>query len=216
MFRDENDQTARRSAIAKAKSAARQKPLNDSTWSSEKTSSSAEPSSSLVLGKRPPWVLFVPTIPVAISSSMEERGLKFFFNRFATAVSAFESSPYDIKSPSFLNAISLEAPLLDAVVSVGLAALSNITKDRSLLLASREKHMGTINSVRLAVGNPEQASPDKTFKLIVMLSLYEVCSNNVHPFVLAFGQLTGIFDRWSAALQIKLTHGRCTLTVWQP
>lgn len=118
----------------------------------------------------------VPTIPAAVPSSMEEQGLKFFFNRFVTAISAVQNSPYDIKSPPFFNAISLEARLRDAIISVGLAAMANVTRNRSLLLASREKYVAAINSVRLAVGNPEQANPDQTFKLIVMLSLYEVRS----------------------------------------
>jgi hypothetical protein len=121
-------------------------------------------------------VPLVPTIPAAVSSSVDEQGLKFFFNRFVTAISAVENSPYDIKSPPFLRDISLEARLRDAVISVGLAALANVTRDRSLLLVSREKYVAAINTVRLAVGNPEQANPDQTFKLIVMLSLYEVRS----------------------------------------
>lgn len=178
-------------------------------------SSSLESSSNLEL-RRQPRVVSLQSIPAAISSNLEERGLKFFFNRFATAVSAFQGSPYDIKSLSFLNAISLEVPLREAVVSVGLAALSNITKDRSLLLASREKHMGTINSVRLAVENPEQASPDQTFKLIVMLSLYEVSPNKGPPACPSFMRLIEILDRWSAAQQVKSTHGQYILTVWQP
>lgn len=120
---------------------------------------------------------FVPTIPAAVPSSVDEQGLKFFFSQFVTAISAVENSPYDIKSRPSLRDVSLEARLQDAVISVGLAALANVTRDRSLLLVSREKYVAAINSVRLAVGNAEQANPDQTFKLIVMLSLYEVRSN---------------------------------------
>lgn len=108
--------------------------------------------------------------------------MRFFFNRFTTTVSALGSSPYDIKSPPFLKAISLEAGIRDSVISVGLAAMANVTRDRSLLLVSREKYVAAINSVRMAVGNPEQANPDQTFKLIVLLSLYEVGSNP-SPFI---------------------------------
>lgn len=179
MFRDENDKAARRSTIAKSRSEARRKQLGDSNSSSDASSpvSSQSSPSSLVVQRRSPRVHRALSIPAAVSSSVEEQGLKFFFNRFVTAVSAVESSPYDINSPPFLSAISLEARLRDAVISVGLAAMANVTRDRSLLLVSREKYAAAINSVRLAVGNPEQANPDQTFKLIVMLSLYEVNSD---------------------------------------
>lgn len=179
MFRDESDKTARRSAVAKSRSEARRKLLEDSTSSSDKSSASSHSSpSSFVVQRSRPRVLLVPTIPAGVSSTLEEQGLKFFFNRFVTAASAVESPSYDLKSPPLLRAISLEATLRDAVASVGLAAMSNVTGDRSLLLVSREKYVAGLNSVRLAVGDPEQANPNQTFKLIVMLSLYEVCSNS--------------------------------------
>lgn len=180
-FRDENDKAARRSAMAKSRSEARRKRVKDSTPDPDGSPVSSCPSRlSSVVQRRSSPMFLGQTIPAAVSSSLEEQGLRFFFNRFVTAISAVENSPYDIKSPPFLGAISLEARLRDAVISVGLAAMANVTRDRTLLLVSREKYVAAINSVRLAVGNPEQVSPDQTFKLIVMLSLYEVRSDYRH------------------------------------
>jgi hypothetical protein len=68
----------------------------------------------------------------------------------------------------------------DAVVSVGLAAMSNVNRDKALRILSREKHATVISAVQMAVGNPAQANPDCTFHLIVMLSLYEVNIDYYH------------------------------------
>lgn len=74
-----------------------------------------------------------------------------------------------------LRTIPVEAPLQNAVIAVGLGALSNVTKDKSLSVIARAKYATAINVVRAAVENPKQANPAETFKIIVMLSLYEVC-----------------------------------------
>ena len=68
----------------------------------------------------------------------------------------------------------MQSPLRDATVSVGLAAMSNVSQDRALSLAAREKYVAAINVVRRAIENPEKANANLTFHIIVMLSMYEV------------------------------------------
>lgn len=48
---------------------------------------------------------------------------------------------------------------------------------------ARKKYVIAINTVRKAVENPENANPSQTLKLILMLSLYEVCSIAPVPLV---------------------------------
>ena len=122
------------------------------------------------------------TIPAVVSSNVEDQGLKFFLTQFVTAVSGVEEGPFIISSSPLLKTLAKELPLRDAVVSVGLAALANVTRDRCLHTLAREKYLGAINTVRQAVENPKQANPDQTLKLILMLSLYEVCTVSPHPF----------------------------------
>ena len=100
--------------------------------------------------------------------------MSFFFHQFVTAVSMLERHPPQLEESPLLNMILLHPLVRDAAVSVGLAARSNVTRDRSMHLVAREKYVAAINSVRMAVEKPELANPDQTFKLIVMLSLYEV------------------------------------------
>jgi hypothetical protein len=80
-------------------------------------------------------------------------------------------------SPHF-GAINLDQSSRDAVISVGLAALSNVNNDKSLRILSREKHAMVIKAVREVVEDPAQANPDTTVSLIIMLSLYEVRSSS--------------------------------------
>lgn len=96
-----------------------------------------------------------------------------------------ERPPPQLEESPFFNMILLHPPVRDAAISVGLAAKSNVTRDRSMHLVAREKYVEAINMVRMAVEKPELANPDQTFKLIVMLSLYEVrpsCNNRPPPF----------------------------------
>ncbi|KAI2671701.1 hypothetical protein LCP963914a_9630 [Penicillium roqueforti] len=81
-----------------------------------------------------------------------------------------------VKPSPEVGAITLDQSSRDAIVSVGLAALSNVNNDRELRILSREKHVTVIKAVREVVENPTQANPDRTLHLIVMLSLYEMVS----------------------------------------
>ena len=85
-----------------------------------------------------------------------------------------EHAPPQLELSPLLEGMLLHPPVRDAAISVGLAAKSNVTRDRSMRLVAKEKYAATISSVRVAVENPQQTNPDQTFKLIVMLSLYEV------------------------------------------
>ncbi|CAI7648448.1 unnamed protein product [Penicillium palitans] len=182
MFRDENDKAARRSAEAKAKTEARRK-LEDSAAlefdiSTPGSGADPSPSDALVCRSRGQPIL-TPRIIAPLSISLEDQGLRFFVNRFVTRMvnRTGRSLHPDIVQPSpHLGAVALDQSSRDAVVSVGLAALSNVNNDRELRILSREKHAMVIKAVREILENPAQANPDRTFHLIIMLSLYEMVS----------------------------------------
>ncbi|KAJ5319866.1 hypothetical protein PENANT_c026G04694 [Penicillium antarcticum] len=184
IFRSENDKTARRTAEAKAKLMARRK-QEDAILKSDTSSSS--PQSELVPTDELPYrilnqmVLVSPRIVTPPSSSVEELGLKFFVNRFVTPkVARPDGSPHTLQPSHYFRAMDYDQSARDAVVSVGLAAMSNVNRDKALRILSREKHAMVISAVQKAVSNPAQANPDSTFHMILMLSLYEMvnCSSN--------------------------------------
>jgi hypothetical protein len=179
LFRDENDKTARRAAAAKAKSEARRKLLDSSDSSDEGSNISTNgfgPSRlNYVAQPERTRMVIVPKMPAVVPSSLEEQGLKFFFDRFVCAISGLDGDILSgLQTPPFLKAILMQSPLRDATISVGLAAMANVYQDRALLLAAREMYVAAINYVRRAVQNPEQANANQTFHIIVMLSMYEV------------------------------------------
>lgn len=175
MFRDENDKTARRSAAAKSKSEARRRILDSEKPSSSPKHAESPQTTLVMLEKKPtPRVVFIPTIPAAVSSTIEEQGLNFFFHRFVTAFSMLQHAPPQLEAPRLLGEMLRHPPVRDAASSVGLAAKSNVTLDRSMRLMAKEKYAVAISSLRVAVENPQQANPDQTFKLMFMLGLYEV------------------------------------------
>lgn len=186
MFRDENDKAARQSAEAKAKTEARRK-LEDSAAlesdiSTPGSGADRSPSDALVCTSKGQQIL-TPRIIAPLSIPLEDQGLRFFVNRFVTRVAnrTGRSLHAGTMQPSpHLGAVALDQSSRDAVVSVGLAALSNVNNDRELRILSREKHAMVIRAVRKIVENPAQADPDRTFHLIIMLSLYEVRSSDLN------------------------------------
>ncbi|KAJ5569539.1 uncharacterized protein N7459_008969 [Penicillium hispanicum] len=175
LFRDENDKAARWSAVAKAKSEIRRLRADGSLVLPD--SRSAKPHSTAsrhVFQSRRPRVEFVPAVPTSVPASAEVRGLAFFFLRFVAAVSGTAELPTSEASGPFLRNMSLEPSLRNALVAVGVAALSNVTRDKALLPVARERYLTAINFVREAVASPGEAGLGHIVKIIVMLSLYEM------------------------------------------
>ncbi|KAF3393866.1 Histone acetyltransferase type B catalytic subunit, partial [Penicillium rolfsii] len=185
LFRDENDKTARRSAAAKARSEAQRKLLDSSDSLDQFPGNfTNRPDSSrwnYVTQPKNTRKGIVSTMPAVVPSTLEEQGLRFFFNRFVSAFSGMAGDlPSELETPPFLKAILMQSPLRDATISVGLAAMSNVSQDRALALAAREKYVAAIHVVRKAVQNPHQANANQIVHMIVMLSMYEMvcCAPN--------------------------------------
>ncbi|KAJ5223812.1 hypothetical protein N7468_008354 [Penicillium chermesinum] len=185
LFRDETDRAARRSATAKSRAGERQKVGTDLckdkilpnswpsiTWPNPPISEAAERK---LITREP------PALPAVVSSSADEQGLRFFFDRFTHRYNGVNSANLTEVSelPPLLQIVFDELSIRDAVVAVGLAALANIKHDRALRLASQEKYVVALRYTRQAVENPDGAHPSHTFILIMMLTLYEMtcCSN---------------------------------------
>ncbi|KAJ5641132.1 hypothetical protein N7528_000757 [Penicillium herquei] len=180
MFRDETDKAAQRSALAKSRSAEREKATHGSALSHTSSSkrSTKDQSKTVVLSWKCNQPALVVSVPASVPTNVENQGLNFFFSQFVTEISGLEDFSFIMSPAHLLRMPKVELPLKNAVISIGLAALSNVTRDRSLLLVAREKYVSSINLVRQAVENPDQANPHLILKLILLLGLYEmVCCN---------------------------------------
>lgn len=185
LFRDESDKAARRSAMAKSRAGERRKAVVTDLSKKSNSPKSVSPAPWLTppsstedgwsIVQNATLEIMNPAIPAVVSLSVDEQGLQFFFARFALKHKGVNNpqTPGIAGLPPFLRHIFDELPLRDAVVAVGLSALSNVKNDRTLRVAAREKYAVAIKYVRQAVENPDVADPDHTLKLIVMLTLYE-------------------------------------------
>ncbi|KAJ5729372.1 uncharacterized protein N7483_003880 [Penicillium malachiteum] len=205
MFRDETDKAAQRSALAKSRSAEREGITQGSTLSHTSSSkrSTRDQSKTVVLSWKLNQPSLVISVPASVPTNVENQGLNFFFTQFVTEISGIDDFSFILSSSHLLGTPTVELPLQNAAISIGLAALSNVTRDRSLLLVAREKYVSCINLVRQAVENPDQANPDLILKLILMLGLYEMVCCNPNQIDMWTIHLDG-----AAALLKQTTFGR--------
>ncbi|OKL64585.1 hypothetical protein UA08_00587 [Talaromyces atroroseus] len=153
LFRDENARTKHRSATAKDRS--RQAEIHRNRV------------------KQDQYILRVTAGP---SMSIEEGGLSFFLNRFTTVTqwSLAGQSSIDGTIHPFIRSLISTEPSRDALISVGLAALSNVTGDKACLRLALQKYVNGIMHVRKALEEPAKADLDDTLKLAAMLTLFEI------------------------------------------
>ncbi|KAJ5205256.1 Chondroitin AC/alginate lyase [Penicillium cf. griseofulvum] len=200
MFRDENDKAARRSAEAKARTEARRR-LEDSAAlepdiSTPGSRANCSPSDALVCKNRGQLIL-TPRITAPLSTPLEDQGLRFFITHFVIRMATGPDGSLDSSR--------------DAVISVGLAALSNVSNDRALRILSREKHAMVIKAVREVVEDPAQANPDTTVSLIVMLSLYEMVScapNQIDSWIVHLDGATALLKQSTFRLSLTTLNHR--------
>lgn len=156
LFRDENAKTKHRSVMAKDRSRdaeRRQIQLLDASAHSG-----------------------LHTVP---TSSIDDCGLMFFLDRFSTVpkwmVSCGQSHISAAKIHPFINSIISKEQTRDALVSVGLAALSNITSNKTYHVAAIQRYVTGIKYVQQALAKPTNENLEDAIKLTVILILYEVC-----------------------------------------
>ncbi|KAH8698588.1 hypothetical protein BGW36DRAFT_148652 [Talaromyces proteolyticus] len=180
LFRDENARTQHRSVTAKDRS--RQA---ETCWNKiqvDRLSLAATP-----------------------SKSLDEGGLSFFLDRFTTAPqwSSIDQSSMSVTVHPFIKSIVAKEQTRDALISVGLAALSNVTGDKACLKVALQKYVNGIKHVREALEEPTKTDLDDTLKLAVILALFELVSTSP-------GHLNSwnIHTNGALALFRHLHHGR--------
>lgn len=153
LFRDENARTKHRSATAKDRSrhaVARRNRAKDEQ--------------------------FITRVTAGPSMSIEEGGLSFFLDRFTTASqwTFGGQSSINVTVHPFIKSLVSKDSSRNALVSVGLAALSNVTGDKACLRLALEKYVNGITHVRRALEEPSQTDFEDMMKLIFILTLFEV------------------------------------------
>jgi hypothetical protein len=111
---------------------------------------------------------------VANARPLVDEGLTFFFTHYVTVASKVANEQVDVTTPLW-PWLFMQNRTVDAVSSVGLAGLSNVTKDPNLMLIARRKHSDTLKRVIEELSDTANADLDMLFKKVVMLIVFEVC-----------------------------------------
>jgi hypothetical protein len=108
-------------------------------------------------------------------SCFDDLGINFFFTHYVNVATNFSSGQPDPASSPIWPGLFIDKTFYDAVSSVGFAGLSNVTKDRNLMLVARDKYATTLARISTALQDPDNMELADTFKAVLLLMAFEVC-----------------------------------------
>jgi hypothetical protein len=174
MFRDENAKVARR-ARESGNSLERDKvPTRRADSTEFPHGKSYSPSGPLAIASNLELQAeFQTALPLRLDLfTLEEKGLSFFFTHYISAITPFSAvNPEAQISPFWSKG---DEPFFNAASSVGLAGLSNVTNDRSLMLVAHRKHTAALNHVAGVLNNIDNTKLGETLKEVMLLAIFEV------------------------------------------
>ncbi|KAL2822152.1 hypothetical protein BDW59DRAFT_106761 [Aspergillus cavernicola] len=172
LFRDENERTIRRAKAAKERSRAKEqaivrRPYSPGTLTEDSTLSEATTLSKLN-------IISVLSRPMLMTSlDIDSHALQFFIHHFST-VPWFHGSFPPAQHRNMIQDLDIDPSFRSSVVSIGLAAMSNVHRDRTLLGLARQRYGTALSEVRKAVGNPSCGNVGSLLRMILMLALFEM------------------------------------------
>ncbi|KAK6615407.1 White-opaque regulator 1-like protein 2 [Botrytis cinerea] len=102
-----------------------------------------------------------------------DKGIAFFLTYYMTVPLERSYNWVDLM-PTMSAELFVQSRMLEAVSSVGLAGLSNATRNPNLMAIARKKHFDTINSVIRELGDISNANIEGILKKVVMLVIFEL------------------------------------------
>lgn len=156
LFRDENAKTRQRYASAKDRSGRRK--LQSTPVSPVTTT-----------------ITQVTNLADQPSSSLDERGLRFFLDRFTSTSHWITRGRSSVVHPRVEEIIACKATR-EALEAVGLVALFNVTGEKAYHTAALQKYVASIYVIRRTIQDPANANVEDTTWLLMILSIYEVCT----------------------------------------
>lgn len=117
--------------------------------------------------------------PYALSPTLCERGIAFFFSRYVSIPNICHQSfdfIYDVwKPPPYSGHQFAEAfdGVTASIVAVGLAGLSKVTGCRDTMTKARHSYGIALSLTQRALQHPKEAATDKTMLAVLILGIYE-------------------------------------------
>ena len=119
-------------------------------------------------------------IPLVLTTSLQERGVAFFFARYvATDHGCYQNYDfiYDVwKPPSSVDVAETNDCILASMTAVGLTGLSKLTRSPEAMMRARQSYVLALRLANQALRDPVEAVKDSTMLAVLILGTYEFVS----------------------------------------
>jgi hypothetical protein len=217
MFRDENEtvlRKAHKNTVVSLENLRLESPIQN-TIPETQPMTTLSPTPTPTSWEIPEWNLEPQTLLAHRTSRQisptpdEDKGITFFFDHYVMILSHSTGEKINYKTTTFWPHLWTNRLFFNAVCSVGLAALSNVTKDEAMMVAARQKYLELMKYVAAALKNLDEVDLEDTLKAVMMLAIFEVCSMRLS----SMGMLS--LNRSLIALRQRQESGVFTLMALQ-
>lgn len=119
-----------------------------------------------------PIVIRPPRLSPPIDPSLEEQGVQFYVNRYLIGHPDEPRSPGDLSHTEWL----WDPAVQDVMAAVGLASLSNLKDDSSMMTIARQRYGLALRQTGRLVQTSSMPDFEVTMRSVVMLAMFEVCA----------------------------------------
>lgn len=127
-----------------------------------------------------------PYLEQLVQPSEDDTAISYFFSRFV--ISDGRSSPIPMGFVPYIIQTGADTLLSTAIVSVGMAALANVSGSPSRALAARQKYIYSLSLTRVALDDLSLVHADAVFMAVLLLAMFEVSLLRIYP------TLTSVLD----------------------
>ncbi|KPA40109.1 hypothetical protein FLAG1_07005 [Fusarium langsethiae] len=113
-----------------------------------------------------------PRLPTPIDSSIEDQGIQFYVNRYLIGHPDEPRHPGDLTNTEWL----WDPAVQDIMAAVGLASLSNLRGDSSMMTTARQKYGLALRQTGRLIQTSSMPDFEVTMRSVVMLAMFEVCA----------------------------------------
>lgn len=182
MFRNENETVLRK--VHKNTAAPENRHVKNSHESSSPaTAPAASPSDIPTVWELSEWNLGSKTLLAHRASRQlspdffEDKGISFFFAHYVMILSTSTGEAVHYRATPFWPQLWTNKLFFNAVCSVGLAALSNVTKDQVMMVKARQRYLELVGYVAKALKNLDEVDLEDILKAVTMLAIFEVVNS---------------------------------------
>ncbi|OBS21127.1 hypothetical protein FPOA_07466 [Fusarium poae] len=111
-----------------------------------------------------------PRLPTPIDSSIEDQGIQFYVNRYLIGHPDEPRHPGDLTNTEWL----WDPAVQDIMAAVGLASLSNLRGDSSMMTTARQKYGLALRQTGRLIQTSSMPDFEVTMRSVVMLAMFEL------------------------------------------